>query len=151
MRKGKWLIQAKCRSLRRRTSSPSSAHHQHIITTHGYYTLQHTMTTAHHNSRPPLRIITTYCNGTDVCSQQTATTNQTMTTRKICRKIRKRSILDRQSADVDVVVKANRKFEYNADGAIDSLVQNVVPLRLIQIHVTSAETNDIEKVKQHRN
>ena len=76
--------------------------------------------------------------------------NQTMTTRKIRRKIKKRSILDRQSADVDVVVKANRKFEYNADGAIDSLVQNVVPLRLIQIHVTSAETNDIEKVKQHR-
>ena len=77
--------------------------------------------------------------------------NQTMTTRKIRRKINKRIILDHQSADVDAVAKTNRKAEYNADGAIDSLVQNVVLLRLTQIPVTSAETNGIEKAKQCRN
>jgi hypothetical protein len=64
--------------------------------------------------------------------------NQTLTTRKIRRKIKKRIILDHQSADVDAVAKTNRKVEYNADGAIDSSVQNVVLLRLTQIPVTSA-------------
>ena len=61
-----------------------------------------------------------------------------MTTRTIRRRIKRRIILDHQSVDVDAVAKTNRKVEYNADGAIDSLVQNVVLLRLTQTPVTSA-------------
>ena len=64
--------------------------------------------------------------------------SQTMMTRRIRRRIKKRITLDHQSADVDAVAKTNRKAEYNADGAIDSLVQNVVLPQLTQIPVTSA-------------
>ena len=74
-----------------------------------------------------------------------------MMTQRTCRRIKKRITLDHQSADVDAVAKTNRKVEYNADGAIDSLVQNVALPQLTQIPVTSAQKNGIEKVKQRRN
>ena len=64
--------------------------------------------------------------------------SRTMMTQKIRQMIKKRITLDHQSADADAVAKTNRKAEYNADGAIDSLVQNVAVPQLTQIPVTSA-------------
>ena len=43
-----------------------------------------------------------------------------------------------RNADVDAVVKENRDAEYNADGVIDSFVQDVVFPQHIQIPVMPA-------------